>query len=127
MNESGHAVGLLVRRFGIEDPQALVVVHDELDLPPGALQVKSGGGLAGHNGLRSIEAHLHTTDFVRVRVGIGKPRGGSGADHVLDRPSPAERARLQEAALRAADAVEAIVTDGIAAAMNRFNARVVDR
>jgi PTH1 family peptidyl-tRNA hydrolase len=127
MNESGHAVCLLVRRFGIEDPQALVVVHDELDLPPGALQVKSGGGLAGHNGLRSIEAHLHTTDFVRVRVGIGKPRGGSGADHVLDRPSPAERARLQEATLRAADAVEAIVTDGIAAAMNRFNARVVDR
>jgi PTH1 family peptidyl-tRNA hydrolase len=127
MNESGHAVGLLVRRFGIENPEALVVVHDELDLPPGALQVKSGGGLAGHNGLRSIEAHLHTTDFVRVRIGIGKPQGGSGADHVLDRPSPAERGLLQEATLRAADAVEAIVTDGIAAAMNRFNARVGDR
>ena len=66
----------------------MVVVHDELDLPPGRVKVKIGGGIAGHNGLRSIQAHLHSPDFVRVRIGIGKPPGRrSGADHVLRRPS----------------------------------------
>ncbi len=124
MNESGNALGPLVRRFGIEDPAAVVVVHDELDLPPGGLQVKSGGGLAGHNGLRSIEAHLHTNAFLRVRVGIGKPRGAPGADHVLNRPSRSDRALLDAAIERAADAVEVIVTEGPSAAMNRFNAKV---
>ena len=76
-----------MRRFGIEDLTRLVVVHDELDLPLGGLQVKAGGGLAGHNGLRSIKAHLHTDAFTRVRIGIGKPPGGKerGADHVLRR------------------------------------------
>ncbi len=124
MNESGNALGPLVRRFGIEDPAAVVIVHDELDLPPGGLQVKSGGGLAGHNGLRSIEAHLHTNAFLRVRVGIGKPRGGPGADHVLNRPSRSDRSLLDAAIARAADAVEVIVTEGLPAAMNRFNAKV---
>ena len=122
MNDSGSAVALLVRRFGVEDPRSLLVVHDELDLPPGTLQVKEGGGLAGHNGLRSVEAHLHTNAFVRVRVGIGKPRG-VGADHVLSKPSRAEGSVLEEATTRAADAVETIVGDGVAAAMNRFNTR----
>jgi peptidyl-tRNA hydrolase, PTH1 family len=122
MNDSGAAVAPLVRRFGVEDPRTLVIVHDELDLAPGSLQVKEGGGLAGHNGLRSIEAHLHTTDFVRVRVGIGKPRG-EGADHVLSRPSRADREALEAAKARAADAVETIVADGLAAAMTRFNAK----
>ena len=73
MNESGEAVGPLVRRSGLEDPGRLVVVHDELDLPPGRVQVKVGGGLAGHNGLRSVQAHLHSDAFVRVRIGVGKP------------------------------------------------------
>ena len=100
MNESGNAVGPLVRRFGIEDPEPLVIVHDELDLPPGGFQVKLGGGLAGHNGLRSIEAHLHTDAFVRVRIGIGKPQGGPGADHVLRRPSRADRELLDETTKR---------------------------
>ncbi len=124
MNESGNALAPLVRRFGIEDPETVVVVHDELDLPPGGIQVKSGGGLAGHNGLRSIEAHLHTQAFVRIRIGIGKPRGGPGADHVLRPPSRADRAALDVAIGRAADAVEVIATEGVAAAMNRFNAKV---
>ena len=71
-----------------------MVVHDELDLPS-ALKVKVGGGLAGHNGLKSIKAHLHTDDFVRVRIGVGKPPGRQhGADHVLKRPGKAERAEL---------------------------------
>ena len=73
MNESGTAVRSLVTRFGVEEPTSLVVVHDELDLPPGTVRIKVGGGLAGHNGLRSLQAHLHTTDFLRVRIGVGKP------------------------------------------------------
>jgi PTH1 family peptidyl-tRNA hydrolase len=123
MNESGAAVGPLVRRFGIEDPETLVIVHDELDLPPGGIQVKLGGGLAGHNGLRSIQAHLHSEAFVRIRIGIGKPRGGPGADHVLNRPSRADRELLDTTIAMAADAVEVIATSGVAAAMNRFNAK----
>jgi PTH1 family peptidyl-tRNA hydrolase len=69
MNLSGESVAPLVRRYGIEDPTRLVVVQDELDLPTGRVRVKVGGGLAGHNGLRSIKAHLHTDEFVRVRIG----------------------------------------------------------
>ncbi len=73
MNESGLAVRGLAKRYGIDDPTSIVVVHDELDLPPGTVRVKAGGGLAGHNGLRSLQSHLHSTDFVRVRIGVGKP------------------------------------------------------
>jgi PTH1 family peptidyl-tRNA hydrolase len=123
MNDSGNAVAPLVRRFGIEDPEALVIVHDELDLPPGGFQVKSGGGLAGHNGLRSIKAHLHTEAFVRIRIGIGKPRPGAGADHVLNRPSRGDRALLDATTAMAADAVEVIARSGVAAAMSRFNTK----
>ncbi|MGH9047357.1 MAG: aminoacyl-tRNA hydrolase [Acidimicrobiales bacterium] len=122
MNESGNAVGPLVRRYGIEDPERIVIVHDELDLPPGGFQVKLGGGLAGHNGLRSVQAHLHTDGFARIRIGIGKPNG-DGAGHVLRRPSKADRGLLDETTASAADAVEVIATDGVATAMNRFNAR----
>jgi len=123
MNDSGEAVRLLVRRFGVE-PEALVVVHDELDLPPAALRLKDGGGLAGHNGLRSIKAHLHSEAFLRVRIGVGRPPGGKerGADHVLDRFGKRERAEVEVTIEQAADAVEAIATDGIQAAMNRFHA-----
>jgi PTH1 family peptidyl-tRNA hydrolase len=122
MNESGAAVRPLVRRFGLEDLGHLVVVHDELDLPPGRLKVKVGGGTAGHNGLRSLQSHLHDTDFVRVRIGVGKPPDPSrGADHVLRRPSAAERELLAVSVALAADAVEVIVSEGAAAAMNRFN------
>ena len=97
-----------MRRHGIDDLDRLVVVHDELDLPPGRIKVKVGGGLAGNNGLQSIKAHLHTDDFVRVRIGVGKPPGArSGADHVLRRPGKAERAELDVAIEEAADAVEA--------------------
>ena len=122
MNESGAAVRPLMRRFGIGDPSHLVVVHDELDLPPGRIRVKLGGGLAGHKGLQSIRDHLHTPEFVRVRIGIGKPPGRqSGADYVLRRPGKAERELLEGAVESAADAVEIIVTDGVEAAMNRCN------
>jgi peptidyl-tRNA hydrolase, PTH1 family len=124
VNLSGEAVALLVRRHGITDPARVVIVHDELDLPLGRVRIKQGGGLAGHNGLRSIRAHLHTDDFLRVRIGVDKPPSKEqGADHVLRRVSKRERLELDIAVQEAADAVEAIVADGIDAAMNRFNTR----
>ena len=121
VNDSGNAVGALVRRFGV-DPEELVVVHDELDLPVAELKVKSGGGLAGHNGLRSIVEHLHTQDFQRVRIGVGKPVSKErGADHVLNRFGKRERTEVDVTVEQAADAVETIVRDGVDTAMNRFN------
>lgn len=122
MNDSGLAVTALVRRHDIDDPARIVIVHDELDLPPGRVRVKEGGGLAGHNGLRSIKAHLKTDAFLRVRIGIGKPpRKELGADHVLRRPPKTVREELAVAIEEAADAVEVIVADGVERAMNRFN------
>jgi PTH1 family peptidyl-tRNA hydrolase len=122
MNESGQAVGMLVRRHGVDDLHRLVIVHDELDLPVGTLRVKVGGGLAGHNGLKSIKAHLHSDDFLRVRIGVGKPpSAASGADYVLRRPTKAERVELDAVVERAADAVEAILRDGAVSAMAGFN------
>ncbi len=123
-NEAGVAVAALLRRHDLDDLHRLVVVHDELDLPPGRLKVKLGGGLAGNNGLKSIKAHLHTDDFARIRIGVGKPLGRQqGADHVLRRPGKAERAELDVVIAEAADAVEAIAADGIEAAMGRYNTR----
>jgi PTH1 family peptidyl-tRNA hydrolase len=125
MNDSGSAVGALIRRHGITDLTHLVVVHDELDLPAGRVKVKAGGGTAGHNGLKSIHAHLHSPEYTRVRIGIGKPPGRqAGADHVLRRPGRAEREVLDVATEVAADAVEAITAHGLDAAMNRFNTDV---
>jgi PTH1 family peptidyl-tRNA hydrolase len=121
MNESGAAVGALARRYGVEAP-AIVIVHDELDLPVAALRCKAGGGLAGHNGLRSVKSHLHRDDFLRVRIGVGKPRAKEqGADHVLTRFSAADRRAVDVTLEQAADAVEVILADGIDAAMQRFH------
>ncbi|MDQ1384450.1 MAG: peptidyl-tRNA hydrolase, family [Actinomycetota bacterium] len=123
MNDSGEAVAALARRLGIE-PSQIVIVHDELDLAPAMLRVKVGGGLAGHNGLRSIKQHLHTDEFLRVRIGVGKPPSKErGADHVLSRVSKRDRESMDASIEEAADAVEAIVTDGVDAAMNRYNTR----
>jgi PTH1 family peptidyl-tRNA hydrolase len=118
MNESGAAVRNFVKRFGIEEPDTLLIVHDELDLSPGTVRIKVGGGLAGHNGLRSIEAHLHTTDFLRVRIGVGKPpTSDRGAEHVLSRPPKAVRELLATSVQIAAEAVERIARDGVDSAM----------
>lgn len=123
-NDAGLAATALVRRHGIEDLHRLVVVHDEMDLPPGTLKVKVGGGLAGNNGLKSIKAHLHTDDFLRVRIGIGKPPGRQqGVDHVLKRPGKAEKVDLEVAMADAADAVELILAEGPEPAMTRYNQR----
>ena len=124
VNLSGESVARLVRRYGIDDLHRLVVVQDELDLPVGRVRVKVGGGTAGHNGLESIRQHLHSSDFVRVRIGVDKPPGKrEGADHVLRRPSKADRDALAVAVEVAADVVEAILSDGPEAAMNAFNSR----
>lgn len=123
MNESGRAVAALVRRYEIDDWSKLVVLHDELDLPPGRIKVKLGGGLAGHNGLRSITQHLHTQDYVRVRIGVGRPPGGPerGADWVLSKVPSSQRVDLDVGCERAADAVELIAASGVDAAMQQYN------
>lgn len=124
MNDSGLAAAALVRRHGIEDLRKVVVVHDELDLPVGRVKLKIGGGTAGHNGLKSIQSHLHDNGFVRIRIGVDKPAGRrQGADHVLRRPGKAEKDALDVAVEVAAEAVEAILNEGPEAAMNRYNTR----
>ncbi|MGI9051959.1 MAG: aminoacyl-tRNA hydrolase [Ilumatobacteraceae bacterium] len=119
VNDSGRAVQALVRRYGVRPTDHVVVVHDELDLPPSIVQIKAGGELAGHNGLRSITQHLGTQDFLRVRIGVGKPPGGKerGADHVLSRLPTRQRELFDVAVQEAADAVEMIITDSVDAAM----------
>ncbi|MBT6445652.1 MAG: peptidyl-tRNA hydrolase, partial [Acidimicrobiaceae bacterium] len=119
---SGESVRLLIRRYGIKDMERLVVVHDELDLEPGRFKVKVGGGLAGHNGLKSIRDHVHSTDFVRLRIGVGKAPGRmQGADWVLKRPGKEDRQLLDEIVETAADAAEMLLVEPAVAVMNRFN------
>lgn len=124
MNESGQAVRKVMRRYGFKDVDALIVIQDELDLQPGTVRVKKGGGLGGHNGLRSISSHVGTDDYVRVRIGVGKPgTKDQGAAHVLSKVPNAERQELDRAVIEAADAVEAILGLGLSAAMNTFNTK----
>ncbi len=124
MNESGRAVSALVRRYRIESPEQIIVVHDELDLEPGVVKLKNGGGLAGHNGLRSIAQHLKTQDFRRVRIGVGKPPSKErGAGHVLSKIPKREREVLDMSVAVAADAIELIIAEGIEAAMHDIHGR----
>ena len=125
MNESGQAVRLLMKRHNLKfdsDIAQLIIVHDELDLEPGVVRAKVGGGLAGHNGLRSITSHLSTQDYARVRIGVGKPPSADeGADHVLRKVAPADRVVLDDAVGVAADVVESFVLRGSAVTMNTYN------
>jgi PTH1 family peptidyl-tRNA hydrolase len=121
MNESGGPVAGLCGFYKIPVEQ-LVVVHDELDLPYGSLRLKHGGGDNGHNGLRSITRSLGSREYLRVRFGIGRPPGRMDpADYVLRDFSAVERKDLEFHVDRAADAVEALVRDGLEAAQNRYN------
>jgi len=121
MNDSGRSAGAILR-YTYAKPADLIVVHDELDLPLGAVRVKSGGGHGGHNGLRSIIEHIGSPDFIRVRVGIGRPEPGiDAAAYVLSAFRPEERAAAAEAIARAAEASKAVVIDGLIRAMNSFN------
>lgn len=122
MNLSGGPVAA-VRSFYKIPAERIVVVHDELDLPFGVLRLKLGGGDNGHNGLRSVTASLGTRSYLRVRMGIGRPPGRMDpADFVLRSFSAAERKVLPDLLERAADAVEALLADGLAAAQNQFHA-----
>jgi PTH1 family peptidyl-tRNA hydrolase len=124
MNDSGRAVRALARRYRITDPARIVIVHDELDLEPAVVRVKVGGGLAGHNGLRSIAQHLGTQDFVRIRIGVGKPPSKeAGAGHVLSKLPARQRELFDVAVQEAADAVELIIAESPDAAMRRFNGK----
>jgi PTH1 family peptidyl-tRNA hydrolase len=121
MNESGRPVGQLLRFYSLP-PERVIVVHDELDIPFGALRLKTGGGHGGHNGVRDIAAVLGTPDFPRVRVGIGRPPGRQpAADFVLRDFSAEERKELPNLLVDAADAVEALAADGLEAAQQQFN------
>jgi len=123
MNESGAALPTLLRRTSLDDLTHLVIAHDELDLEPGRLQLKFGGGLAGHNGLRSIASALGTQDFTRLRIGIGKPPNKDrGADYVLARLSGARKAAMAEIVAAAADALELLLETDFADAQRRVNA-----
>jgi PTH1 family peptidyl-tRNA hydrolase len=122
MNVSGGPVAGLVRYFSVS-VEDLLVVHDDLDLGFGVVRLKRGGGEGGHNGLRSISTSLGTKEYLRVRFGIGRPPGRQDpADFVLKRFSATERKELDLAVDLAADAVEALLADGLESAQNRFHA-----
>ena len=121
MNESGRSLGAAARFFKVE-PEQVLVVHDDVDLETGRLQARAGGGLAGHNGLRSLAQHLGSQDFLRLRIGVGRPGRGdprSVADWVLSPFAPEDDADALVA--RSADAVETIVGEGLEAAQQQFN------
>jgi peptidyl-tRNA hydrolase, PTH1 family len=121
MNESGRSVGAAARFFKVE-PERLLVVHDDVDLEPGRLQARAGGGLAGHNGLRSLAQHLGSQEFERLRIGVGRPGRGdprSVSDWVLSGFAPEDD--LGSLVSRASDAVETIASQGLGAAQATFN------
>ncbi len=122
MNESGGPVSSLLRFFSV-DPDHLIVIHDELDIPAGTVRLKRGGGEGGHNGLRSVSTSLGSKDYLRVRVGIGRPPGRMDpAAFVLRNFSSTERAELPFTLDTAADAVESVVEVGLLEAQQRFHA-----
>jgi PTH1 family peptidyl-tRNA hydrolase len=122
MNLSGQSARSVAGFYRIP-PQSILVAHDELDFPPGAVRLKEGGGAGGHNGLRDLIAQLGD-DFWRLRIGIGHPGDrGEVLDYVLGRPPAAEAALIHEAVLAAADAVPVMLSDGAQKAMNRLHAR----
>ena len=121
MNESGRSISAAARFFKV-DPEALLVVHDDVDLEPERLQARLGGGLAGHNGLRSIAQALGTNDFLRLRVGVGRPGRGdrrSVSNYVLSKFDP--ETDVDALVGRAADAVETIAAEGLDEAQRRYN------
>jgi PTH1 family peptidyl-tRNA hydrolase len=121
MNESGPSYAGVARKHGI-DPAHVIAVHDELEVPAGELRVKLGGGSAGHNGLKSLAQALRTPDFLRVRVGIGRPPGRQDpADFVLEPIGKRDEADIALLVDRAADAVRSLIADGLGPTQDRFN------
>jgi len=122
MNLSGVSVGSACRSFAIT-PKDLIVIHDDIDLPFGSLRIKAGGGHGGHNGIRSVREVLGTGDFIRVKVGVGRPVEGDVAGYVLRPFSADERKKLDTVISNAAAAVEFLVSQGVQKAMNEYNNR----
>ena len=123
MNRSGQAVAALARFYRIL-PQEVLVLHDELDLPPGALRLKFGGGLGGHNGLKDIAAHLGTQDFWRLRIGVGHPGDRNEVvNYVLKAAGKAEQAEIDAALERAEEARGALFSGDYPAAMQKLNSK----
>jgi PTH1 family peptidyl-tRNA hydrolase len=121
MNESGTSYASLAKKHDV-DPAHVIAVHDELDIPAGTIRVKLGGGTAGHNGLRSLERSLRSPDFLRVRVGIGRPPGRQEpADFVLQQVAARDRADLALLVSHATDAVRSLVAEGLERTQDRFN------
>jgi len=121
MNESGPSYASLAKKQGVE-PSRLIAVHDELDIPAGTIRVKLGGGNSGHNGLRSLDQALRSPDYLRVRVGIGRPPGRKDpADFVLQPLGSRDETDLAILVEHAADAVRALITDGLDRTQDRFN------
>jgi peptidyl-tRNA hydrolase, PTH1 family len=121
MNESGTSYASLAKKHDV-DAAHVIAVHDELDIPAGTIRVKLGGGTAGHNGLRSLERSLRSADFIRVRVGIGRPPGRQEpADFVLQPVAARDRADLALLVSHAADAVRSLIADGLDRTQDRFN------
>jgi len=118
MNESGQSVGDLARKHHIS-PSDILVIYDDLDLPLGKLRIRMRGSSGGHKGMRSIIAHLHSEDFPRMRIGIG--RAGEAIDHVLSRFSRKDRAIIDVTVEQSVDALNMILEEGIEAAMNQYN------
>ena len=121
VNESGRAVTSLMTKYGAA-PGDLLVVYDEMDLPVGSIRLRARGGSGGHNGMKSIIDSAGTQEFTRLRMGVGRPaRSGEEIEHVLGSMRRDERAAVDEALSRAAEAIEAVLHDGVVEAMNRFN------
>ena len=122
MNESGRQVGPLAKFYSVA-PADLIIVHDELDIDFGRIRLKFGGGVAGHNGLRSVSSALGTNDFQRVRIGVGRPPGRkSGATYVLENFTSAERSEVPTICEQAADATELLIELGLEPAQNTVHA-----
>lgn len=123
MNRSGESVSSAVSFYHIP-PENIIVVHDELDLPAGTVRIKPGGGSAGHKGVASIIERLGNGDFIRIRIGIGKPKQKSGTvSHVLSKFRKEENEIVNESVLKAADAVLEVIEHGLQKAMNKYNVR----
>ena len=125
MNLSGESVRELIDYYKVDETTELIVISDDISLAVGQLRVRKKGSAGGHNGLKNIIAHLGHDSFIRIKVGVGeKPKGWDLADYVLGHFSAQERKLMDEAALRAADAIRTIITHGADAAMNEFNRKV---
>ncbi|MCR5145023.1 MAG: aminoacyl-tRNA hydrolase [Lachnospiraceae bacterium] len=124
MNLSGESVIDIINFYKLDPTEDFIVISDDVTLDPGNIRVRRRGSAGGHNGLKNIIEHFHTEDFVRVRVGVGKlPTGGDMIAHVLGRPPKDDRIEIDKAYDMAADAVVAIMNDGVEAAMNQFNGK----